>query len=131
MSILNHVKFDAMQEFFPDGMAPSLRYDLHFSSQLLHKRRIKSTIRFVVTAPPPKRPGKSIVFHAFATNRTAFGVIQDLESIFTVWFLETKILPIINPIPMKYFEEPELLPKVWRTSISQRGVRLYSYATPE
>ncbi|MCI0559019.1 MAG: hypothetical protein MN733_11025 [Nitrososphaera sp.] len=128
MSILQIVKYDALEGVFPERMRPSLQDHLHLSSQLFQRRRVKPTIRFVVTAPPPQRPGISIVFHAFATNRTAFGAIQDLESIFADWFLETRILPIINPIPMKYYGEPEMLPKDWYSSISVRGVKIYSHA---
>ncbi len=131
MSILQIVKYDAVKEVFPQRIVPSLRDYLQFSSQLFYKRNVKPTIRFVVTAPPPRRPGKSIVFHAFATNRTAFGAIHDLESIFADWFLETRILPIINPIPIKYYVEPKLLPKEWYSSISSYGIRIYSYAHRE
>jgi len=70
-----------------------------------------------------------IIFHAFATNRTAYGTIQDLESAFAGWYLQTHILPIINPIPMKYYEEPKMLPKEWYSQISIRGVRIYNHAT--
>jgi hypothetical protein len=128
MSILQIVKYDALERVFPERMWPILEDRLQFASQLFQQRRVKPTIRFVVSAPPPQRPGKSIVFHAFATNRTAFGAVQDLESLFADWFLETQILPIINPIPMKYYKEPEMLPKDWFSSISIRGVRIYSYA---
>jgi hypothetical protein len=130
VSISQIVKYDAVDKVFPEKMLPSLRDHLQRSSQLFNQRLVKSTIRFVVTAPPPRRPGKSIVFYAFATNRTAFGTISDLESIFTDWFLETRILPIINPIPIKYFVEPKLLPREWYSSISIRGIRIYSYANP-
>ncbi len=128
MSMIEIVKFNARENVFPKGMKPNLRDRLLLSSQLFSKRQVKHTIRFVVTAPPLKRPGKSIVFHAFTTNRTAFGAIQDLESIFADWFLETRILPIINPIPMKYYENPKLLPKNWYRIISTRGVEIYNYA---
>ena len=129
MSISQIVKYDALEGIFPARMQPILQDYLRYSSQLFQQRHVKSTIRLVVTAPPPQRPGKSIVFHAFATNHTAFGAIQDLESIFADWFLETRILPIINPIPMRYYREPEMLPKNWYSSISSRGIRIYSYAS--
>ena len=131
MSILQIVEYDAFEGVFPQKMRSELKQDLQFSSQLFSQRSIKPTIRLVVTAPPPQRPGRSIVFHAFTTNRTSYGAIEDLESIFAEWFLETRTLPIINPIPMKYFKEPEMLPEDWYLSISKRGVKIYSYAAPK
>jgi len=128
MNILQVVEYDALEGVFPEKMRPSLRDHLHAASQLFQQRYVKSTIRLVVTAPPPQRPGKSIVFHAFATNRTVFGVIQDLEAVFADWFLQTRILPIINPIPMKYYDEPQILPSDWYSSMSSRGIRIYHYA---
>ena len=128
MSILEIVKFDARRRIFPPEMKPVLQDNLHLSSDLFTRMQVRPTIRFVLTAPPLRRPGNSIVFYAFATNRTAFGAIQDIESVFAQWFLKTRILPIINPIPMKYYEEPEMLPKEWYTTITKRGVGIYHYA---
>jgi hypothetical protein len=128
MSIIQIVQFDAREQVFPAGMNPALQDHLHFSSNLFELIQVKQTIRFVLAAPPLTRPGNSIVFHAFATNRTAFGAIQDLEKVFAQWFLETHILPIINPIPMKYYHEPEMLPKRWYKPITNRGVGIYHNA---
>jgi hypothetical protein len=128
MSILQIVKFNALEQIFPAGMKPALQDQLHLSSYLFKRRRVRPTIRFVLTAPPLKRPENSMMFHAFATNRTAFGTIHDLEEVFAEWFLETRILPIINPVPMKYYEEPEMLPKEWYIPITKRGVGIYRYA---
>ncbi len=128
MGIRELVRFDALQQTFPPGMRPSLQEHLHFSATLFRRRRVKHTIRFVVTAPPVRRLSRSIVFHAFATNRTAFGVIEDLEAVFAEWFLETQTLPIINPIPMRYYEEPQILPKQWYWQIAERGVGIHTYA---
>ena len=111
MSVLQIVKYHAGKKVFPEMMKPSLQDHLQLSSQLFMQRYVKPTIRLVVATPRPQRPGRSIVFHAFATNRTAFGTIHDLESILADWFLETRILPIINPIPMQYYQEPKRLPK--------------------
>jgi len=127
MKIQQFVKFSAEEWSFPEEMNVNLQRQLHLSANLFQQRHVKSTIRFVVTAPSLKRPGKSILFHAFATNRTAYGTIHDLRVIFADWFLKTGILPIINPIPIKYYYEAEMLPRPWLVPISKRGVRIYSY----
>ena len=63
--------------------------------------------------------------HSFASNRTAYGAIQALESVFADWFLYTRILPIITPIPIKYFSAPEMLPKDIYSVIINRGIKVY------
>ena len=128
MDIREHIKFSAVEDRFPERMRSVLREQLHWASEVLHERRVSHTIRLVVAAPPPLRPGRSIVFYAFATNRTAFGAIEALERPLAEWYLETGILPIVNPIPMKYFDEPQLLPKQWFRPIVTRGVGIYTHA---
>ncbi len=129
MNIEQIVKYNAIERTFPENMRLDLQDQLLYSSKLFVSYKIKPSIRLIITAPPLKRSGNSILFHAFATNHTAYGTILDLEPIFTEWFLQTKIMPIINPIPITYFEEPELLPRKLFSYISTRGVKIYSYAT--
>lgn len=128
MSVLHIVKYNAKRGTFPAEMEPRLQDYLRLSSDLLTGRHVKQTIRVIVSTPPLRRITRSMVFHAFATNRTVYGTIEDLGPMFADWFQETGILPIINPIPMRYYLEPEMLPKNLYSLISTRGVEIYSYA---
>ncbi len=129
MNVHELIKYHVSQEHFPEAMQPSLVDHLTLSARLLEQACVRTAIKYIVTAPAPRRPGRFIVFHTFATNRTAYGTIQDVESAFAEWFLATGILPIINPIPFVYFQEAELLPKDWYSVITTRGIGVYNHAT--
>jgi len=127
MNLLEQIKFSPADQIFPSGINPVLQDYLHVAYDIFRSRPIKKTIKLVVTAPPLKRFGNSILFHAFASNKTAYGTIEDLEKVFADWFIRTDILPIINPIPFKYIETPQLLPKAWYSPIRNRGVLIYKH----
>jgi hypothetical protein len=129
MNIHELIKYQVGQDRFPKAMRPGLKDDITLSATLLERRRIRPSIKYIVTSPSPRRPGRAIVFHTFATNRTAYGAIQDVEPAFAQWFLQTRILPIINPIPFAYFEEAEMLPKEWYDVIVARGIGVFNHAT--
>jgi hypothetical protein len=85
---------------------------------------IKQVIGIYPSRPHTRTPG-SLFFHAFCTNRTAFAALMALEEVFTEFYMETSVLPLITPLPYRFYLEPKMLPDRILRPIKTRGVILY------
>jgi hypothetical protein len=92
---------------------------------LQSRRTIKNVIGLYPTRSLRRSPD-SFGFYAFCTNRTAFAALIAMEDVFTEFYMDTSILPLISPLPYRFFREPDLLPKRIVKDIRTRGVMLYA-----
>lgn len=71
------------------------------------------------------RPIDTISFVTFSTTRTTYAALKDVEDIFADFYLQSGILPYINPLPQVYFKEPELLPGKVKSILHKQGAYIY------
>jgi hypothetical protein len=121
------VKYSMPTELPLDIHPLTSKYFLSLSDRLTSFRpshTIKHVIGLYPSRPLQGRPD-SLIFIAFCTNRTAFAALMALEKVFAGFYMETFILPLITPLPYKFYLEPEKLPSRIFKPIKTRGVMLY------
>lgn len=89
---------------------------------------VKPQIKGIVSLYPT-RPRKTkmdiLPFYSFSTNRTGYAALKQLENVFAEFYLQTEILPVINPIHASYLDKYKELPLHIVRKFQKRGVILY------
>jgi len=122
------VKYDATKDRYPLDINNSILMRVNSITSIMKERKISKSIKHIIAIPRFRRQGDNMMFYAFATNRTAYGVIRRLSKVFTEWYLETELLPLIKPIQNKFYNKPKQLPYNIVKNLRERGVKVYDHA---
>jgi hypothetical protein len=74
---------------------------------------------------PEKKNVSFLYFPVFSTSKTSYATIKELSSVFSEYFINLSIIPIISPYPDYLFAEPKLLAKNTFDNFYENGAILY------
>jgi len=130
MSLTQYLKYSDRTQF-PTGSHPATSDYFHTIgnqlNQLNQLNRPKSVVGIVGIFPrtEPRCSIDSLSFFAFSGSRTAYAALKDLEGVFADFYLQTGVLPHINPLPQRYFENPKKLSLSLLNVFSRSGALVY------
>ena len=126
--LFEEVKYRNKKEFIESQDHLLTDYFLQLSDELKYlesKRQLKGVLSLY-----PQRSRKTefevLPFYTFSTNRTSYASLKLVEDVFANFYLQTDILPIVNPIHHSYIKNYKDLPRHLVRKFLDRGALLYA-----
>lgn len=127
MGVREYIRFNDPRSF-PFEIHPALSdYFLTLSQRLTDSPPSRRVSGIVGLYPHRNRARQieTVSFITFTTARTAYSALKDVEEVFADFYLQSGILPYINPVPNAHFRHPELMPSRIRSAFMKQGAYIY------
>lgn len=127
MSLAQCLKYPERAQFPTDSHPIITDYFYSLGNQFIEPGLSKSVVGVVGVYPrrEPRRAVESLSFFAFSTSRTAYAALRDLEEVFAEFYLQTGVLPFINPLSKRYYEKPHEMPQSLLKVFARNGALIY------
>lgn len=127
MSLTRYLKYSERDQFPSDSHPVITDYFYCLGNQFIKLDHPKNVVGIVGIYPrrEPRRPIESLSFFSFSTSRTAYAALRNLEEVFAEFYLQTGVLPYINPLSQRYFEKPKELSQSLLNVFARNGALIY------
>jgi len=127
MSLIQYLKYSDRTQF-PTESHPAISDYFHTLGNHLYQQNRSKSLVGIVGIYPRKEPRchiESLSFFAFSGSRTAYAALRDVEDVFADFYLQTGVLPYINPLSQRFFEKPKELSQSLLNVFARNGALVY------
>ena len=118
-----------LEEELPFNQHPALSDHFMRLKQSFRQFEDKPQVKGIISlfpVKPRKIKMEVLPFYSFSSNKTGYAALKLLEDVFAEFYLQTEILPVINPMHFTYIKKYKNLPLHIVRKFQNRGAVLYA-----